>query len=110
MTAPAIPAIQLNPGTYRQALWQVLCANLGHAVPVALLPTRVGRGADPLYASKRLNLKLARARSELEIRRILVGADEAFGLFVKASPMTISVPVLSARRGAAFDPKTGREL
>jgi hypothetical protein len=110
MAEPAIPSIQLNAGTYREALWEVLCANVGRAVLVADLPARVGRGDDPLYASKRLNLKLARAGGDLEIRRIQIGDYEAFGLFDKTAPSAITVPVLSARHGAAYDPKTKRSL
>ena len=108
MTEPDIPAIHLLPGTYRAALWDMLCRNVGRPVQVSSLPDPVGRGSDPLYASKRLNMKLARASSALEIRRISIGDYEAYGLFNKDTSLQVSAPMLSRRQGPAYDPKTGR--
>jgi hypothetical protein len=110
MASPAIPSIQLYKGTYREALWEVLCASIGRFVPVLDLPDPVGRGDDPEYASKQLNKKLARASGELEVHQIGTGKDETFGLFETAAPKTagIRVPVLSRKRGPAYDPQTKR--
>jgi hypothetical protein len=53
-------------------------------------------------------MKLARASSALEIRRISIGDYEAYGLFNKDTSLQVSAPMLSRRQGPAYDPKTGR--
>lgn len=82
-------AIKLVPNTFRAAFWGALTAKPATYITA---PGRVGRGDDPDYASKRLNLKLARVGGTHEVR-VSKSADgkPVYGLFEVKAPKDAGV-------------------
>ena len=104
-----IPDIPLRSGTYREALFQTIKARVGERVPAADLPapngTGANKGADPIYAAKRLNQKLTIAAEAggdaYEVRVFGPNSHvEAVGLFEIGRGAAAWVPQLSPSAAA----------